>query len=204
MSVYVKKKCPACGAVIEVRTYPHYPSEEERIRYGSPIIKCEKCNEEFIDIDYHEIALEGVRDIDRSVVRSHGIIFGLMGVVGIIISLIVNMPSGAVISAGIYGFPLLIEVVSYKKRQYNLDMETIESKKRLCNPLYAVTLKKIGYPVPDMYLPGADLNTMPESISKLEEEEKNIREKIEAESKKNTFIYLTTIALLAVAYAGSY
>ncbi|MBD5541560.1 MAG: hypothetical protein HDR00_10305 [Lachnospiraceae bacterium] len=56
---YVQGHCPHCGAKI-----PSY--QEKTWIYGSPLRTCRKCKNRYIDIRFHEIALEGVRPCDVS------------------------------------------------------------------------------------------------------------------------------------------
>lgn len=50
---YVTKKCPHCG-----RTYQYAQSGEQR-KYGSPFIRCPRCQNVFVDKDISEPALHG-------------------------------------------------------------------------------------------------------------------------------------------------
>ena len=204
MSTVQVKKCPKCGMVYERNTYAHNPSKDNRIKYGSPLKRCRNCNALFKDDEYRELAIEGARDADRSVVSPYGILMGVVALVATVLALCTGSVGIAAFVLVLLGFTPFSEAVSYKKRQYELDLKTIESKKRLYNPLYAVSLQQVGYRVPDMYLSVADLNTRQERISKLEEEEKSLRDKIKAESKKNTIIYLITIAVIVAAVGGTH
>ena len=204
MSTVQVKKCPKCGTVYERNTYAHSPSKDNRIKYGSPLKKCRNCNALFKDDEYRELAIEGARDADRSVISPYGILMGVVALVLMASALWVGSVGIAAFILVLFGFTPFSEAVSYKKRQYELDLKTIESKKRLYNPLYAASLQQVGYRVPDMYLSDADLNTRLETISKLEEEEKRLRDKIKAESKMNTIIYLITIAVIAAAVGGTH
>ena len=202
MSTIQVKKCPKCGTVYERNSYAHRPSKDNRTKYGSPLKMCRTCKTVFKDDEYRELAIEGARDVDRSVVSPYGILMGVVALAATVSALWIGSLGMAVFFLVLIGFTPFTEAVSYKKRQYELDLETVESKKRLLNPVYAASLQQVGYSVPNMYLSDTDLNTRQEKISKLEEEEKSLRDKIKAVSKKNNIIYLITIAVIAGAAFG--
>ena len=53
------KRCPHCQY-----RYLEKTISEPLYLYGSPIITCQMCKKNFIDTDFHEVALTGVRERD--------------------------------------------------------------------------------------------------------------------------------------------
>ena len=53
------KRCPHCQY-----RYLEKTISEPLYLYGSPIITCQRCKKNFIDTDFHEAALTGVRERD--------------------------------------------------------------------------------------------------------------------------------------------
>ena len=148
---YVTKKCPHCN-------YPYTVLESKGAGYyGSPVRTCNKCGQTFIDKDYREIAIQGIREIDTQKISARTILFLIIGIffgVGIfylfdvdVISVIV-----AIIAVLLPTLNLISEYRNYGKRQAYLTMEKINSERRLENHEYAVFLKSLGYDVPKKYL----------------------------------------------------
>ena len=55
---YITKKCPHCGKAYSIM------QPKGTGFYGSPIRHCSKCGKDFIDKDYREIAIDGIRNVD--------------------------------------------------------------------------------------------------------------------------------------------
>lgn len=129
--------------------------------YGSPIRVCEYCHNTFIDKDFIEIAISGIQPIDKKKVSPQAIAILVSGVFFFILSLYllsevwIFFPL-ALLMFGFSIYNIIDEYRGYEKRIVYLENESVESKKRLSNPQYALALKEIGYKVPSKYLPYSD------------------------------------------------
>lgn len=155
MATYITKKCPHCGAIYSHDSYPGIPSKDNRTKYGSPIRKCQSCGTLFKDDDYREIAVDGIRPVDKSVISPYSILSLMVGTIVMIASIHYGYSWVwyILLLLFIFCFSPLSDVLTYRKRKSFIEQETIESEKRLCDPTYAETLKKLGYNVPEKYLP---------------------------------------------------
>ena len=155
MARYYTKRCPHCGYAYTV----HHLGKV--VAYGSPIRRCAKCNKTYIDKDYIEIEIEGIRDVDKMRVSPQTIVLflGCLLISGMGIFLISGGADYAYIgwfctiiflASGLFLF--FNELLDYKNRQKRLENEKKASKERLSNPEYARALLKIGYSIPEEYL----------------------------------------------------
>jgi hypothetical protein len=131
------------------------------IHYGSPFRSCSRCGKIFVDKDYKEIALEGIRKIDKKRVSPGAIFFAIGGCLVIIAGAVIREPymlGGGLIWVAIWGSIIVSEVLGHKKNLEYLEQETKRSNERLSNPTYAQALKNVGYHVPLQYLQGANKN----------------------------------------------
>ena len=63
MSAYIRKKyCPYCKFICCYEK--RYTARRYMADYGSPIRQCSGCKQYFIDRDYREIAVQGIRGVD--------------------------------------------------------------------------------------------------------------------------------------------
>ncbi|MGN1165628.1 MAG: hypothetical protein ACI4S2_04275 [Lachnospiraceae bacterium] len=158
MSTHISKKCPNCGFVYESRHYAFVPSKDNQTVYGSPIKRCEKCGQLFVDKNYREIAVQGVRHVDEMYVSPQTLVSGgIPMIISLITSLVLfmNGDEGVLTSMIVFVFSLSLiisEMVGHKKRMISLKKEEEESKMRLQNPKYARMLQQLGYDVPSYYL----------------------------------------------------
>lgn len=150
----ITKKCPHCGSAY---MRGESTAKWNRVQYGSPIVQCNRCKQFFKDDDFREIAVDGIRKLDKMVVSPAGVVYGLLGLL-IGISAIIGTGSafGALIIIGGLITPIM-EIATYKRRMEDLEKETIASGERLKVPEYAVVLDKMGYRVPKEFLPDAYL-----------------------------------------------
>jgi len=152
MATYQVKKCPKCGCVYERNSYAGRPSKDNRTKYGSPLKQCLKCKNIFIDNEYREIAIDGIREVDTKVISPAGIFYSAMSAFMAICCFVSEYaPIGIFFLIGALYFSLS-EILSYKRRQETLKKYAQESEKRLQNLQYAQLLKASGYYVPDKYL----------------------------------------------------
>lgn len=142
---YTTKKCPHCG-----NTYQFMQAQTQQ--YGSPLRRCGKCGNNFIDKDYIEIAVSGIRTVDNMKVSPLSIIICIFSIIfSPILAIGVHIALGVIVLLiGIY-LPFQ-EYRDSKNRKEWLQNETKESYKRLSNPQYAQFLLQLGYNVPPEFL----------------------------------------------------
>ena len=152
MATYQLKKCPKCGTVYERNSYAGNPSKDNRTKYGSPLKMCPSCKVTFVDEEYREIAIEGVRDVDTQYVSPASVVFTMFGAMMFFMSFISTGKAFGVLFLipGVYF--LCDDLSSYKKRKKAFEILKLESEIRLLRPAYAVLLKQHGYNVPNEYL----------------------------------------------------
>ena len=142
------------------------------VDYGSPIQTCKKCGKLFIDKDYREIAVSGIRKTDTKKVSPFSIyIFSasLIAFIGVLVFFVMEgtfsigilLAVTFFLSCSIYN--IVTEYKEYDLRQEFLREEKRKSETRLSNYQYASFLKQIGYDVPPKYLvPPTDLTNISE------------------------------------------
>ena len=149
--------CPYCGE--NVKDY-----KENSWEYGSPIRKCEKCGNKYINKCYHEIAVEGIEPDAMNAKQS--VIFMLMGVATMIVSALATFETVhfwgfyyvKVVCIGFIGLivavGMIIDILRIKTgaKAHKFDSLCAESVQRLQNAEYARELASIGYDVPEQYL----------------------------------------------------
>lgn len=153
-------KCPFCR-------HRFFAYNEQAYYYGSPVRTCKKCDHQYIDKRYHEIAIEGIRGTDRS------------SVVQLVVTWIVGgffiyrafhlfgtyhrsgtLPKNDILAVLFFIFGVLfiiggiIELIRTLTGSKQQKMDTLrqESEERLQNRIYARTLANAGYNVPEKYL----------------------------------------------------
>lgn len=152
MSTFITKKCPACRKVYARESYAGRPSKDNRTKYGSPIIQCQKCGNIFVDTDYREPALNGFRDVDKMRVSPGAVVYTLIGIIIAVCTFYGGYKiAGILIAIGSLWLSL-DEICGFKKRQKMNEELLAESQKRIENPTYVLLLKKMGYNVPDSAL----------------------------------------------------
>lgn len=157
---YITKKCPYCNSSYSIM------QPKGTGFYGSPIRQCATCGKQFLDKDYREIAIDGVRPVDLKRVTTGTIILSVLGFLfGLLLVYCYfgETPSvwylvGAAISIFISGYLVIGEIAGYSKRQAYLEMERKRSEIRLRDPDYVYALRKLGYYVPDSLLRKIDRN----------------------------------------------
>ena len=164
MAVYYKINCPHCGNVVE-------SGKDKHIQYGSPLRKCKKCGEEYVDDNYIEAATQNIETVYEKefswgslVYIAIGVLFLFMGISEVYILLIV-IGAGALI-LGVVSF---ISNIKYKpKEDPALQREIIASQKRLENPYYVLALNKAN-----IYVPQEVLEKAKKKISEEQEQKEN-------------------------------
>lgn len=147
MSSTVIKRCPQCGYVYQRGGSKRY--------YGSPLRKCTKCGNEFIDKGGIEIAIYGIRDSDKAIIDSGIILAAIIGIgmfgFGIYLqSLLIFIVGALFVWSAIYG--IRDNINNYAERIVELEKEERASFRRLSNYTYAMKLKKGGYHVLGKFL----------------------------------------------------
>jgi len=155
---YVTKSCPSCGKSYSVG------QPKKSGFYGSPFRRCVFCGGTFIDKEYREIAVSGIREVDKRRVSLGTALFPVIPsffiLVGIYCGIVLGFDSRSLlfICGGLVFLFLSIylirsEAKDFDNRQKFLKEEAARSESRLSNPEYALALRRIGYKVPDKYLP---------------------------------------------------
>ena len=161
---YVTKKCPHCRKPLSVMKPANI------VEYGQIITKCQFCGGLIIDKSVKEAALDtdSAFDIVKPIYFSTVFYaFGLI-ILGFTPLLLFNDSVDLwkvvlliiTISAAIY-FAIKMVVDDYKKfdsRLEEMENEIEESRNRLLNYKYALTLKQYGYSIPDEFLDPKDLS----------------------------------------------
>lgn len=160
---YVTKKCPNCGHAYTVL----HPGSNTS--YDSPVVRCEKCGQYFVDKDRIELALTD--ETSASVPRHSGSTYLQLFVLTFAeIALIYLQFDGtlgeywwlliviSVLYLGVW-FLFISERTSYPERVAEFEKERLRSEARLSNPEYAALLKKLSYDVPEKYLSKQNANT---------------------------------------------
>lgn len=156
---YVTKRCPHCGKAYSVMQPKNIGV------YGSPLRRCQFCAKTFIDKDYREIAVSGIRHVDTKKIATGTILLGvfpaLFFILGIVLSFQLPLSEnktplylalgGAIALLGVV-YLCWAEAKGYKNRQQYLQEESQRSEMRLKSLEYASLLKELGYSVPAKYL----------------------------------------------------
>ena len=169
MATYTKKKCPYCH-----RTYSFMPGRGTSL-FGSPLRVCNSCGKGFIDKEYREIAIDGVRKADTKKVSPASIILFIVSLVPICFVVYAELSgffsAGFIFGEGRWGFIGMLafsllwvgvicsEVLGYKKRLALLEKEKEASIARLRDPAYRQALWYAHINVPSL-----------ETLQKLENE----------------------------------
>ena len=157
-------KCSGCGVKLSI-------VEQGRVhRYGSPIRQCPRCARSYVDRNYHEIEIEGIRESDISLKKSLGItLFCLILCIACVAAIIflyayrspnaifVKKPTVFILGALLFGLGFFVMVGDTVKiltgaRKRELEKERQESVKRLSNREYVLMLQQLGYKIPEKYL----------------------------------------------------
>lgn len=161
----VRKYCPNChklivGPVSNVHDY----------NYGSPIKVCPNCFHTYADEQYHEIAIDGIREEDAQLLNPIQALqlIGCLGLVALAAVFFFSASSldelkemvkgilSCLFFAFIFGISPVCAITGYKERKEYFKEETERSEKRLQNIEYAKKLKALGYDVPVKYLTRAE------------------------------------------------
>lgn len=140
-------RCPHCNKYLGRRAKVEY-------RIGSPFLVCPYCEKEYVDSDYHEIAIEDYRPKS-----SIGDMAKLL-LVCIVCAIAVSGWSLALfgwlcLAVLIVAIATLVEIIKQvsgiAQRKYEKQLE--ESKARMRNPAYALKLRAAGFNIPPEYDP---------------------------------------------------
>lgn len=149
--------CPHCGAKLANNRTDLY-------LYGSPVRTCEKCKGQYWNKCYHEAEIDGYCDADVSVdagkknVRNAVILLLAALALNVLFYVLERHSWIYLLFVGlgvVYFLIALKDFIKVKKgtRQQELEKERLASAARLSDPVYAQTLKELGYNVPEKYLP---------------------------------------------------
>ena len=149
------KNCPACGKVVEQRSYAFWgrqPTDEDRWLFGSPMRLCPHCNKLYVDRDIQELAITGPRRQDTRVVGPASLRIAAMGAVLGGLLLVGKQTVFALIAFGVALATLVADAALCPTRRRKLEVERAASEKRLENPDYVSALVRAGYAIPERYL----------------------------------------------------
>lgn len=166
-------RCPHCMQQIDTRGLTTY-------RLGSPFRNCPRCGKEYVDKEYHELAIEEYKKPPFIKDNPLFVICGLF--------LWACFMAGAILNEqwGFFAFLMMIFAVpaggyaiyvfgGFKKKK--IDREKQASLQRLQDPLYRAKLRAIGYSVPEEGIktfaqplqrgtyPGKPLTIIPKGVS---------------------------------------
>ena len=157
----VRVRCKNCERMLY--SYRH---GEEKKRYGTPINKCKKCGEYYVDIRYREAAVDGIPENELSY-RS-GIIFLVIGALimwraiylynenSIVdvdnIKWMIYACAFAIFAIVLIGIGLydIVNIVTGNKKK-KIDNYIKESEERMKSHSYVEILKHMGYRIPEKY-----------------------------------------------------
>ena len=148
-------ECPWC-----YKKLPLY--NEHEYKYGSPIVTCKHCGKKYLDLRYHEMAIEGMPQSELNGKRYlvFGLICLIISIAGALFSFYYIRATGgrlileiAFISpiaaiAAIFNFIELINVKTGAK-QKRLERYMQASRERLKDQVYAAELEENGYKLPE-------------------------------------------------------
>ena len=149
-------KCPHCNAAIEGTFKNVYI-------YGSPIRTCKKCKKQYLNRHFHEIAIDGIRPEDLSTKNNGKMILGtLISSIFFGTATVFTYSSGRMFALSLilalasvfFFFGMILDTIKVKtgKKAKEFEKKGQESRQRLQNKEYALTLARLGYPVPGEYL----------------------------------------------------
>lgn len=142
-------QCPFCGNKIERRSMNTY-------RLGSPFRICPRCKKEYIDEDYHELAIEDFRD--QTPIKMYLLIAGLFTLIIPLCSFVAGREEWLLFT-GIFYFvfliiflPLFLKKVIYVvsgRQKKTVDQLKRESIQRFRDPMYCMKMIAAGYKLPE-------------------------------------------------------
>ena len=157
-------RCKNCGK--KLLTYEPY----ER-KYGSPLRSCKKCNQEYIDPRYHELAVTGIPEREFKLptmvvmlvigvlITWRGVyLFGMRGLDALSETLPWLLPAVILFMGIVLVIGSIVESIRIisgsKRRKYERLLE--ESKSRLLDENYINKLQELGYLVQERYTGGTE------------------------------------------------
>lgn len=194
--VYRSKRCPHCGHGLA-----YGDDAKPRWIYGSPIRWCPFCHNEYLDKNYHEIAIDGVPNNATKRITFFDTIRFILGlcVLGIlcyfVFNLLVNLKTVKfsfllfMVFIGLGGWCYqLLESPLYRFFKYQEMIDSIEkekqaSEKRMQDPEYVQKLIANKYRVPEKYLPQPTKRTGPTGVPQSWASSNNVRTNIGNEKK---------------------
>ena len=151
-------RCPFCGKQYGLTGDYHY---------GSPIRSCQKCKRQYLDYTYHEIAFEGIRQVDvnpteeqKQDKRKQGIVAVVVGLAAIAFGIVMIFFGwiapwpfliGGVAVAGGVGLMKESGEKGLAKTREKLEQERQASFQRVGDPNYIAALRSMGYQLPPNY-----------------------------------------------------
>ena len=149
--------CPHCNKKISDYAANKY-------MYGSPIRVCKKCNGAYLDVNYHEVAIDGFPPDELSMKKGvksaliGGAIFLVCAAIFVLELLFSDKihiyPPIAAVFGIIIVITSIVDVIKVKSgaKVKELEVMRFQSIERLRNPDYARQLAELGYNVPEEFL----------------------------------------------------
>ena len=157
---FVESYCPNCNYLNE------FPCNNVW-RYGSPIVKCQKCQSEYLDDQFREVAIEGIapKSSKASLYFFLGLVFLALSLIEAAIAVMIyfhtltpgiNHYEKAIIGSiigGIASLPCFFMSLRIKFGFQNNSNEKYiqESEERLKDPIYVQKLESYGYKIHDKF-----------------------------------------------------
>lgn len=154
---FVESYCPNCNHLNE------FPSNNVW-RYGSPIVKCQKCQSEYLDDQFREVAIEGIapKSSKASLYFFLGLVFLALPLIEAAVIYFFTLTPGTYryekaiirsIIGGIASLPCFFMFFRIKFGFQNKSNKKYmqESEERLKDPIYVQKLESYGYKIPDKF-----------------------------------------------------
>ena len=154
---FVESYCPNCNHLNE------FPCNNVW-RYGSPIVKCHKCQSEYLDDQFREVPIEGIapKSSKASLYFCLGLVFLAGSLIGTAMIYFHTITPGTyyydktiigTIIEGIASLPCFFMSLRIKLGFQNRSNKNYiqESEERLTNPSYVQKLESYGYKIPEKF-----------------------------------------------------
>lgn len=159
-----KKSCPKCGRVYASnRSDMRKPLRE---KYGSPFVKCAKCNHIFVDKDITEISNSGVHKEDKRILNNERLcIIAFFIALGLLCFLNYDKYGFfGILFLIIAGVNFIVQFILFFPRQKIVKELTAQSENRMNDKKYVLSLIMAGYKVSDKYIDMHDLKLIEENL----------------------------------------
>ena len=129
-----------------------FMQSKSTVGYGSPFRICNSCGKTFFDKDYHEIAIDGIREIDKKRFSFGYVIFLIFCLFVTVVGIYTANQSailGGLALCLLFAWCIYTETLKFNERQAWLAKETEASKERLKDETYRQALRELDYDIPE-------------------------------------------------------